>query len=159
MNLHDILQNKGDAIHTIDPQATLDDVVAELVRCNVGSLVVCVPSSGSEAGRMLGIITERDILRAQAAHRARLEELLVGDTMSKDPLTAAPETRLEEAMRLMTHHRVRHLPVTTGDVLHGIVSIGDLVKAHHDQLELENHYMKSYIRGEGAEVATYPEGS
>ena len=150
MLIRDIVQNKGADVHAIGPSASCDDVVTELVRHNIGSLLV---RDGPD-GPILGIVTERDILRAQAAHRAALEHLRVTAVMSTELITADAEDDMLVAMRLMTTHRIRHLPVIHGDALFGIVSIGDIVKTHHDQLEMENHYMRSYIQGEGAEVAT-----
>ena len=151
MLLREILHAKGSAkVHTIHPSASCDDAVAELVRHNIGSLLV----RDSPSGPVLGIVTERDILRAQAAHREPLDRLCVGVVMSTDLITAAGNDHITVAMRLMTIHRVRHLPVIHGDELIGILSIGDIVKTHHDQLEQENHYMRSYIQGEGGEVAT-----
>jgi CBS domain-containing protein len=154
MTLRDILRVKGTDVHTIGPDATLDDVVQELVRYNIGSLVVCECATEDDQPTMIGIITERDILRAQAAHKAPLEKLRVAGAMSKNLITASPDDRIEDAMGLMTDNRVRHLPIVVKGRLQGMISIGDVVKAHHDQLEMENHYMKSYIQGEGAEVGT-----
>jgi CBS domain-containing protein len=154
MRLQEILMAKGTEVHTIGPAASLDDVVQELVRYNIGSLIVCEPASKGTDVRILGIITERDILRAQAAHRAPLEKLTVASVMSTRLVTAAPEDHILEAMRLMTHYRIRHLPIVVGEQLFGVISIGDIVKAHHDELEMENHYMKSYIQGESGEIAT-----
>ena len=76
--------------------------------------------------------------------------------MARRLVTASPDDAIEDAMGLMTRRRVRHLPVVRDGRLHGIVSIGDVVKAQHDALVLENHYMRSYIRGEGGEVAVPP---
>ena len=154
MRLQDILYRKGCDVHIIGPEATLDDVVAELVKYNVGSLVVCESVSKGTDIQVIGIITERDILRAQAEHRATLEELTVGATMSTELVTACPDDRIDRAMKLMTEHRIRHLPVMLEGQLRGIISIGDVVKTHHDELEVENYYMRSYIQGEGAEVGT-----
>jgi CBS domain-containing protein len=156
MQLQEILRNKGSDVRTIGPDATLDDVVQELVRCNIGSLVVCETDSDDAEPRVLGIITERDILRAQAAHRAPLDELLVSNNMSTDLITAGPHDGIDYAMGMMTKKRIRHLPVVVEGRLRGMISIGDVVKAHHDALEMENHYMRSYIQGEGAEIGTQP---
>lgn len=150
MLLRQILRNKGHEIHTISSSESCDRAVTELVRFNIGSLLVRdVPD-----GPILGIITERDILRAQASHRAPLEKLLVATVTSTELVTAHPDDHIMVAMRLMTTHRIRHLPVFRGKELCGIVSIGDIVKAHHDELESDNHYMRSYIRGDVAEEAT-----
>jgi CBS domain-containing protein len=149
MLLNDVLDKKSKDVHTISSNASLDDVVTELVRFNIGSLLV----RDSTDGPILGIITERDILRALAARRAPLEELRVSSCMSRDLITAQFHDDITVAMRLMTTHRVRHLPVIQGETLYGIVSIGDIVKAHHDELELENYLMLNYIQGGGSSVA------
>lgn len=141
MNLQQILQQKGSTVYKTSPRATLADVVAQLVQYNCGSLVVC------EGERMVGIITERDILRACAANNAALSELLVEKCMSRKVQTASPEDEVETIMGQMTENRIRHLPVLEDDRLVGMISIGDVVKAHHDSLQLENHYLKSYLQG------------
>ena len=138
--LKDVLRHKGSEIHTIWPTATLQDVVDLLVRHNCGSLLVV------ESGELLGIITERDILRAAAAVDRPLAECLVMDHMSTDLVTGNPDHPIEQVMGLMTDHRVRHLPVLEEDRLVGIVSIGDVVKAQHHHLSIENHYLKNYIQ-------------
>jgi CBS domain-containing protein len=150
MFLSNILRTKGTAVHVTAPEATADDVIQTLVKCNIGSLVVMETRDGKSS--MIGIVTERDILRAQAAHRAPLEQLLVHQIMTENVITTSLVDTLQDAMRLMTTHRIRHLPVMDEGRLIGIVSIGDIVKAHHDELEMENHHMKSYIQGEGADV-------
>lgn len=144
MTLQDILNVKGTRVHTIDDSATLDDVVQKLVQCNCGSLVVL--GQRSERSRMVGIITERDILRSCAARRGPLEETPLTAAMTCDVVTAAPSDTIEDTMHLMTERRLRHLPIVEGDHLVGLVSIGDLVKAHHEQCVLENHYLKTYIQ-------------
>ncbi|MCI0333528.1 MAG: CBS domain-containing protein [Planctomycetes bacterium] len=149
MILRDVLEKKSHEVHTISSHATVDEVVTELVRFNIGSLLV----RDAPGGPILGIITERDILRAQAAHRAPLEQLLVASCMSRELITAQPEDDITVAMGLMTTHRVRHLPVVRDNELYGIVSIGDIVKAHHDELELNCYHMRSYIQGGASSVA------
>jgi CBS domain-containing protein len=139
--LRDILLVKGRQIYTVWPTATLQDVVNLLVQHNCGSLLVV------EADQLLGIITERDILRAAAEIGRPLSECLVQDHMAVELLTGTPDDAIGQVMGLMTHHRVRHLPVLEDDQLVGIVSIGDIVKAQHHQLSMENHYLKNYIQG------------
>lgn len=151
MLLHEILQKKGSNVVRIAPDASLETVVAVLVHHNIGSLLVC-----DHRDHALGIVTERDLLRAMAARAFRLGDLRVTDVMSRELVTAQPDDSLEDAMRLMTNRRVRHLPVLSEGQLRGIVSIGDLVKAHHDQLEMENHFLRSYVSGEGGERGTPP---
>ena len=154
MTLHEILQYKGTEVHTIGPAATLEEAVEDLVRYNVGSLVVCEATSKGMDTQLIGIVTERDILRTLAGHKGSLAKLQVADVMSTELITALPQDRIAHAMGLMTKNRVRHLPIVEEGRVLGIISIGDVVKAHHDQMTAENYYMKSYIQGEGAEVAT-----
>lgn len=143
MLLHEILENKGDHVYTISPDETLQDVVTKLVRWNCGSLMVARPDKPTE---IIGIITERDILRCCASDKMPLAEHRVSEAMTATPLTASPYQSVEDAMGLMTNRRIRHLPIVQDKKLVGIVSIGDLVKAQHDALSMENHYLKSYIQ-------------
>ena len=146
MTLREILHSKGHVVHTIGASATLDEVVQTLVRHNCGSLVVWEAGSAG-SGRMVGIITERDILRACAKHQARLSALRVADTMTVDVTVGSPCDSVEDTMGLMTQMRIRHLPVVEDGQLLGLVSIGDVVKIQHDRLTMENHYLKSYLQG------------
>jgi len=140
MILSEILQAKGRHIYTIVAHASLADVVDRLVEYNVGSLVVC-----DDDGRLAGIVTERDILRACAARRG-LEDNIVEKNMTTDVITASPRDNVETVMGLMTEHRIRHLPILEDDRLVGIISIGDIVKAQHEELTRENHYLMCYIQ-------------
>jgi len=92
MIVQDVLRTKGTEVHTIRPDATLDDVVQELVRYNVGSLVVMDVTSQEMEPSMIRIITERDILRDQATHKAPLDQLDVGSVMSTDLSLPCPAT-------------------------------------------------------------------
>lgn len=147
MDLQEILRRKGSKVHSIRPNATLDEVVHKLVENNCGSLVVCEPETDSDsAGTLVGIITERDILRACASRRESLRELMVRDIMSSELLTGSPQDSIEDTMGLMTERRIRHLPILMDGRLAGMISIGDLVKAHYEEATMENHYLKSYIQ-------------
>lgn len=141
MQVREILSDKGSTVYTCSPSDSLADVVDLLVGYNCGSLVV------SEHGEMVGIITERDILRACAMTRQSLEVLSVRDRMTRCPVTATPDDEIADTMGAMTEHRIRHLPVVDGGRLAGVVSIGDVVKAQHNELCRENYYLKSYILG------------
>lgn len=145
MSLHEILRNKGNNVLSISPHASLEDVVQKLVKNNCGSLVVC---EDDDPCRMVGIITERDVLRACAGHKAPLDQLRVANCMTRHPVTGLPDDSIQSAMGLMTERRIRHLPILNYDgQLIGLISIGDLVKHQHDELSRENHYLKSYIHG------------
>ena len=145
MTLADILKVKGSNVYTTGPEATLKDCVADLVRHNVGSLLVC-ERDVEHGERVLGIITERDILHYCAAGKGTLAAANVADVMSAGLITASPKDSLDDAMGLLTQKRIRHLPVLVEGRLVGLVSIGDLVKAQHDRLAMENQFMKDYIQ-------------
>lgn len=140
MLLSEILGVKGRLVHTCGPDDVLADVIDLLVGHNIGSLVVL------DAGDMVGIITERDILRASATARGALDFVKVSQRMTRCPIVASPHDEATDVMGVMTERRIRHLPVFERGQLVGIISIGDLVKAQHDELRRENHYLKSYIQ-------------
>jgi len=145
VKLMDILRVKGTNVHCIEPRATLADVVRKLVDFKIGSLVVR-DGFGAHQGGVVGIITERDILKACADGCGALADRKVEDSMTREVITGSPLDSIEETMGLMTEHRIRHLPVMDGDELRGMISIGDVVKAHHHMAVVENHYLKSYIQ-------------
>ena len=144
MKLRDILRIKGTEVHAIPLSATLADVVDLLVACNCGSLVVCEKPNST---RLIGIITERDILRSCAGRQVGLSELRVADVMTRNVITGELDMPVNHIMGLMTEKRIRHLPILEDEQLVGIISIGDIVKAQHDALTAENHALKSYIHG------------
>jgi CBS domain-containing protein len=141
MLVRDILQAKSQTVHTCNPDDSLADVVDLLVGHNIGSLVVLDADD-----RMVGIITERDILRASAVTRGPLEFVRVHERMTRSPIVATPDEEVSSTMGVMTESRIRHLPVVEEGRLVGIISIGDIVKAQHAELWRENHYLKSYIQ-------------
>lgn len=148
MTVQDLLNAKGGALYSIEPDATLGAAVERLVEYNVGSLVVCESGQGEcrDQSRLVGIITERDVLRAVAVYRDPLSTLQVREVMTSRLVTGAPADSIEYVMGLMTEHRVRHLPILNEGKLLGLISIGDVVKLQHQQMALENHYLKNYIQ-------------
>lgn len=145
MNIRDILAVKGSHVFATTPDVSLQRVVELLVENNCGSLVVF---EREHSRRMVGIITERDIMRACAAGRS-LDQTRVSDIMSRDVVTGTAEDSVEDTMGLMTENRIRHLPVLEEELLVGLISIGDVVKAQHDSLSAENFHLKSYIHDSG----------
>lgn len=145
MTLHEILKIKGATVHTIEPTASLAECAHKLVEHNVGSLIVCDRQAGE---KLVGIITERDILHVSAQYDGALASRRVAEHMSTHLITATPDDSVEVAMGLMTENRVRHLPVMWRGRLVGVVSIGDVVKAQHARLAMENHFMKGYIQNQ-----------
>ncbi|NLS90973.1 MAG: CBS domain-containing protein [Planctomycetaceae bacterium] len=145
MNLAEILKAKGSTVFTIGPDAVLDQAVTRLIDHNIGSLVVCARDV-EHGEKMVGIITERDILHACSSRSGYdLATTRVEEVMSTSLSTASPADAVEDVMGLMTRKRIRHLPVLTGGRLVGLVSIGDIVKAQLGRLALENQFMKDYI--------------
>ena len=140
MQLSTIIAAKGDFVATIQPDATIADLVAMLAEHSVGALVV------SADGRTItGIVSERDVVRAMT-HGAEVLSRPVASIMTTHVFCASPDGHVDELMHLMTEKRVRHIPVTDSDgVLLGIVSIGDVVKSRLGELEGERAALLEYV--------------
>ena len=141
MQIADVLRGKavGPDVATTSPTATVDELLALLSRYNVGALPVV---DGSE---LVGIVSERDVVRQLHERGRDLFDVTVADLMTSDVVTCSPRDRAADLARVMTERRIRHLPVCDDRGLIGIVSIGDLVKARIDQLENEREQLASYI--------------
>ena len=140
MRVSGVLAAKGATVATISPLATAAEAADTLRLHGVGALVVSPDGSA-----ILGVISERDLVRALAERGGHILHESVTELMTSDVVTCAPEDSLEEIMRTMTSSRIRHLPVTVNGRLSGIVSIGDVVKWRLSQLEDEASQMQSYI--------------
>jgi CBS domain-containing protein len=140
MTIAKILSGKGGAIMSISPDETLQAAAALLTTRKVGALVAL-----NGAGKLVGILSERDIVRICAEQGAMAMTTFVGNAMTRDVLTAAPQDGIDSAMARMTDRRIRHLPVLEGDILVGVVSIGDLVKAKIDEALADADAMRAYI--------------
>jgi CBS domain-containing protein len=141
VRIADVLRGKGSSVATVDPSASVAELVAALAEHNVGALPVI------EAERLVGIVSERDVVRRLHLGGAGLLQLRVSDIMSTSVTTCGPTDKIEDLARIMTDRRFRHMPVVEDDALVGIVSIGDLVKARIDLLEAEREQLQSYIAG------------
>ena len=141
MNVQSILGTKGFDVATVGQEASLADAAARLRDRGVGALVV------SDDGRHIdGIVSERDVVRALAAHGAGALGRTVGSVMSTTVVTCVADDSVEDLMSSMTERRIRHLPVVDEQgLLAGIVSIGDVVKARLSQLQVENDALTEYI--------------
>ncbi len=139
MLLRDILASKGNRVVTCSVADRLTSAIDLLVRENIGSLVVC------QGSRVVGILTERDVLRFSACDHSRFEKFTVAECMTENPLTGDLDLEVTEVMRLMTERRIRHLPVLHEGRLVGMISLGDLVKSQSAELTCENHYLRNYI--------------
>ena len=142
MKVRDILAIKGPQVHTIDPDRTVLEAVALLVQHGIGALLV-----RDGRGVVVGIITERDVLRECRDRSPALDRIRVAEVMTKDLVICVPEDEVDYAMGIVTKNRVRHLPVMDADRVAGMISIGDLVKASLEAAEYENRYLREYIQG------------
>ena len=139
MLVSQILRSKGDTVFTIAPAETVAAVAALLHSRRVGALVVL------DAERVVGIVSERDIVRAVSEAGIACMAQAVSDYMTKDVLFAQPGETVDSLLTRMTDRRIRHLPVCTNERLVGIVSIGDLVKSKISEVEAEADGLKAYI--------------
>jgi CBS domain-containing protein len=142
MNVARILATKGMNVITIRPEQSVREAIALLVEHNIGVLVTV-----SEAGRPIGIISERDIIRG-AARNEQVFSQTVGELMTKDVITGMPQDDLRAVAYTMTDKRIRHLPIMDKGKLVGIISIGDVVKAQRDQYEGEIDTLHTQILAE-----------
>ena len=140
MTIARILKNKGTDVIGVGPGANLATVARTLVRHRLGAVLV-----RDEAGEVLGIVSERDIVRAFAEEDGILDGRTAADVMTRKLFTATPETPITRALEMMTDRRVRHLPVMEDGKLRGIVSIGDLVKARIEEAVTEAAALREYV--------------
>lgn len=136
-----MLHNKGGSVGTIRPDTDVRHLCAKLRELRVGAMVV-----SEDGSRILGIVSERDVVRAVAADGDAALNRGVTEIMTADVVTCSPSDRIGDLMIMMTENRVRHLPVTDGGRMVGIVSIGDVVKYRVDELEHEAQAMQEYIK-------------
>ena len=135
----DVLRSKGSKVSTIDPDAPVSELVAMLAEFNIGAVVVV------EGDDVVGIVSERDVVRGMHRDSGALLTEPVRDIMSSTVITCVPEDAVDSLMRTMTDRRFRHVPVLSGGKLAGIVSIGDVVKMRIGELEDERAHLHSYL--------------
>jgi CBS domain-containing protein len=139
--ISDVLQEKGTAVHSIEASATVFDAIKKMVDAGVGALLV------TDGGKIRGMITERDYLRRIAVEGRTSRTTLVREIMSSPVICIASGADVSECMALMTHKRIRHLPVVDQDRLVGLVSIGDLVRAVSKEHSFHVQVLTDYITG------------
>ena len=140
MNVASILRQKGRAVTTVSPSTTLLEVADKLAAKRIGAIVIIGPK-----GRVAGIISERDIIRALSKQGPDCLQRPVSESMTREVITCQENDTLDELMAMMTERRFRHLPVITDDALVGIISIGDVVKHHVAEVTMEATAMREYI--------------
>jgi len=140
MFVSDILSQKGGLVFSVTPATPMAEVSKQLSVRRIGSVLVL-----NEASSVVGIVSERDLVRALAAHGPKALELEARQIMTRDVVTCDPDDSIDEVMQAMTNGRFRHLPVVHRGELLGLVSIGDVVKARLEEAQHEAEALKAYI--------------
>ena len=143
MNVGQILKSKGRSVVVNQASTVIDDIIKELADYKIGAVVIV-----DDDGRVAGIVSERDIMRLLAHEGAAALGHPASSVMTTDVVTCIETDSVNQIMEIMTAGRFRHVPVVTSDRrLIGIVSIGDVVKNHIAEVELEASALKSYVAG------------
>ena len=139
--VRDILAAKGYEVWSVSPSTSVFDALALMAEKRIGALLVL------EAKKLVGLFSERDYARKIILLGKSSKETPVSEIMSRDLVCVEPAQLMADCMRLMTNHRVRHLPVLSGGDLRGIITIGDVVKAIIAEKEQEIEQLQHYITG------------
>ncbi|SDR12388.1 CBS domain-containing protein [Thermostaphylospora chromogena] len=140
MLISTILRAKGADVATVRPEATVTELLAVLAERNIGAVVVT-----DAADAIVGIVSERDVVRRLHDMGARVLSLPVSEIMTTEVHTCGPDANVDDLRRTMTTNRIRHIPVVADGRLAGIVSIGDVVKSAIEELEADKAYLVDYI--------------
>jgi CBS domain-containing protein len=140
VNIGQILNSKTRGVATARPEDSIQDIAARLAQRKIGAVVIV-----GDNGKVAGIISERDIIRLVAEHGAGSLSMRASDGMTREVISCSRTSTLDEIMEAMTLGRFRHLPVIEDGALVGIVSIGDVVKHHTAEVELEVTAMRGYL--------------
>ncbi len=137
-----LLKHKGYQVTTVGPTVPISEVVAVLSHRRIGAVLVM-----DVAEQLLGIVSERDIVRSLAANGDRTLQMSAGQLMTRMVQVARPDTTVAEAMQIMTTGRFRHLPVVEQEAVIGLISIGDVVKALIIQQQTVVESLTAYVTG------------
>ena len=140
MKVTDILRVKGNTLFTLGPDQTLWAAVQTMAEHDIGSVVVM------EQGRLIGILTFREIINTLHEHGGQIGSGTIGSVMDRSPQSVTPQTDVNEVRRLMLESHVRYLPVLDGSTLAGVISFYDVAKAVLEEQGLENQMLKAYIQ-------------
>jgi CBS domain-containing protein len=140
MLVSEILRIKGHALFTTSPERPVIDAVQVMAQHDIGSLVVM------DHGRMAGMLTFAEVLKALADHGGTLGNLAIAEIFERDPLVAHPGLDVMELRRVMLERHARYVPVMDGMMLQGVVSFHDVAKAVYEDQSFENRMLKSYIK-------------
>jgi CBS domain-containing protein len=139
--ISEILSHKGNNVWTVSPEMMVFDAIQMMADKNIGALLV------TESEKLVGIMTERDYTRKVALKGKSSKQTAVREIISGEVIRVQPDNTVEECMRLMTEHRIRHLPVLEGGKIVGVISIGDLVNWIISAQSSTIHQLQTYISG------------
>jgi CBS domain-containing protein len=142
MLVRDVLQSKGNLVISTDCEATVGEAIAKLVQNNIGSLPIL-----DESGQLVGIFSERDVIRLIHNRGEGFGRLRVAEVMTKDPVTCHLEDNVDDVMGKMSDRHIAKVPVLSGGQLVGVISVGDVIKVLYDKVHDENRHLYSYIHG------------
>lgn len=142
MQVRNVLSSKGGRVISIDPEATVHEAIARLVQNNIGSLPVA-----DAHGRLLGIFSERDVLRGIHHAGEKFGRSHVSEVMTTNPVSCRLDDDVNDVMGVMSDRRIAKVPVLDGDTLVGIISVGDVIRVMYERVAAENHHLISYIHG------------
>jgi CBS domain-containing protein len=140
MKLSELLQSKNHEVFKIKAQDCIADAATALTENKIGALLV-----EDDAGKIVGILSERDIVGGMGPHGADLHDVAVSELMTRGLIHCSPSDSVNQAMAMMTDRHIRHLPVFDGDDLVGFISIGDLVKCRMVEVQAEAEALRQYI--------------
>lgn len=140
MKLSELLQGKTQEIYKVRATANIAEAARMLTQNKIGALLV-----ENDAGEIVGILSERDIVGGMGEHGADLHDVAVSELMTADIIRCSADDSVNKAMAMMTDRRIRHLPVFKDDQLAGFISIGDLVKCRIMEVQSEAEAMRQYI--------------
>lgn len=140
MSVKDLLASKGQNIYAVSTDSKLREAITLLNEKNIGVVLVT-----DEADKLVGILSERDIIRRSLAQETGFRDELVTKFMTRDVLTVSSAASVNDVMGIMTNSKIRHVPVMEGDKISGLISIGDVVKRKIADAEREAAMMRDYI--------------
>lgn len=137
MHVAEILKQKGQEVTSVRPTETIETFAHRLRMAGIGAMVVL-----GEGGKIVGMISERDVVRGIAEHSAAALKMTVADLMTKRVVTCGLDDNIARIARLMTDNRIRHLPVIDNGRLSGLISVGDVVKHRLAEMSLEVNVLR-----------------
>ncbi len=141
MKVKELLSIKGLECFSINSTDTLQAAAKQMAECNIGALLVM------DRGSLVGIVTERDIVKNSASEQRGIKDVIIKDAMSANLLVVKPADDLDYVMAIMIQNNIRHLPVVEESGLLGLLSMRDVVRVLVKNLKAENHYLKDFIGG------------